>query len=175
MAIKINNIALNLDEDIEKDMSCLYKKAAKKLRIDQKDLKNLKILKESIDARKKNDIKFKYSIEVECSREEHVVNKVHDRDVMLEKESVHYELVFGNKVMEHRPIIVGMGPAGMFAGLILAQHGYKPLIIERGECVEDRSKTVDKFWRDGILDTESNVQFGEGLSLIHISEPTRPY
>ena len=162
MAIKINNIALNLDEDIEKDMSCLYKKAAKKLRIDQKDLKNLKILKESIDARKKNDIKFKYSIEVECSREEHVVNKVHDRDVMLEKESVHDELVFGNKVMEHRPIIVGMGPAGMFAGLILAQHGYKPLIIERGECVEDRSKTVDKFWRDGILDTESNVQFGEG-------------
>ena len=58
MAIKINNIALNLDEDIEKDISCLYKKAAKKLRIDQKNLKNLKILKESIDARKKNDIKF---------------------------------------------------------------------------------------------------------------------
>ena len=125
MAIKINNIALNLDEDIEKDISCLYKKAAKKLRIDQKNLKNLKILKESIDARKKNDIKFKYSIEVECSREEHVVNKVHDRDVMLEKESVHDELVFGNKVMEHRPIIVGMGPAGMFAGLICFR---KPLV-----------------------------------------------
>ena len=87
MAIKINNIALNLDEDIEKDMSYLYKKAAKKLRIDIKDIKNLKILKESIDARRKNDIKFKYSIEVECPKEAHIVNRVHDRDVILEKEN----------------------------------------------------------------------------------------
>lgn len=162
MAIKINNIALNLDEDIEKDMSYLYKKAAKKLRIDIKDIKNLKILKESIDARRKNDIKFKYSIEVECPKEAHIVNRVHDRDVILEKETLQDELIFGNKVMNHRPVIVGMGPAGMFAGLMLAQYGYKPLIIERGECVENRSKTVDKFWRDGVLDPNSNVQFGEG-------------
>lgn len=162
MPIRINNLSLNLDEDIEKDMSHLYKKAAKKLRIDEKDIKDLKILKESIDARKRNDIKFKYSIEVDCSNESNIVNRVHYKDVILEEELLHDELVFGNKIMEQRPIIVGMGPAGMFAGLILAKYGYRPLIIERGECVENRSKTVDKFWQQGVLDANSNVQFGEG-------------
>jgi len=64
--------------------------------------------------------------------------------------------------MKHRPIVVGMGPAGLFAGLILAQNGYKPLIIERGESVDKRSKTVDNFWKGAPLNVESNVQFGEG-------------
>ena len=63
---------------------------------------------------------------------------------------------------KHRPIIVGMGPAGMFAGLLMAQKGYNPLIIERGEQVEYRTKSINKFWTRAVLNTESNVQFGEG-------------
>ena len=61
-----------------------------------------------------------------------------------------------------RPIVVDMGPAGLFCGYFLALNGYKPIIIERGKCVEDRTKAVELFWKTGKLNTESNVQFGEG-------------
>ena len=68
----------------------------------------------------------------------------------------------GAAVLKHRPVIVGFGPAGMFAGLILAQAGYRPLVLERGQDVDSRTTAVEKFWETGELDTESNVQFGEG-------------
>lgn len=72
--------------------------------------------------------------------------------------------------MKERPVIVGMGPAGMFAGLMLAKHGYRPIIIERGEAIEERSKTIEKFWNTGALNIESNVQFGEGERVLFLME-----
>lgn len=157
MSIRVSNIVINIEEDID----ILKKKAAKKLRVSTSDIKHFKILKESVDARKKDNIKFNYAVEVVCDNEITVVSKANDKDVKLEE--VHTEeFEFGTKKMKNRPIIVGMGPAGLFAGLLMAQKGYSPLIIERGESVEDRTNTINKFWSTGDLNLESNVQFGEG-------------
>lgn len=158
MTIRINNIVLDIDEDIE----LLKKKVTKKLRIDKEEIKKFKILKESIDARKKNNIKLTYSVEVECENEGKIVQRANSRDVKNEKKVKEEEFIFGNKKINHRPIIVGMGPAGMFAALLLAENGYKPIVIERGEKVEERTKSVESFWKNGELNLESNVQFGEG-------------
>jgi len=157
MSIRVNNIVMNIEEDI----NTLRNKVSKKLKISIEDIKEFKILKESIDARKKDNIKFNYAVEVICDNEAKVVKRSNDKDIKLEYTHTE-EFKFGNKKMNHRPIIVGMGPAGMFAGLLMAQKGYKPLIIERGEKVEERTETVNKFWNTGELNLESNVQFGEG-------------
>lgn len=157
MSIRVSNIVMNIEED----MNTLKNKVCKKLKISIEDIKEFKILKESIDARKKDNIKFNYAVEVICDNEVKILKRSNDKDVKLE--NLHAEeFKFGNRKMKHRPIIVGMGPAGMFAGLLMAQKGYKPLIIERGEKVEDRTETVNKFWKTGELNLESNVQFGEG-------------
>jgi uncharacterized FAD-dependent dehydrogenase len=158
MAIRVNNIGLDIDEDIE----VLKIKAAKKMRIDESEIKTFRIAKESIDARKKYNIKFNYAVIIEVDNETKVVARADDKDVKLEEIRYDAEFEFGTKAMEHRPIIVGMGPAGMFAGLLMAQKGYKPLIVERGEKVEIRTKNINKFWTRAVLNTESNVQFGEG-------------
>ena len=85
-----------------------------------------------------------------------------DNDVKIQENTTKEKIIPGKEKMNSRPIIVGMGPAGMFAGLVLAKNGYRPLVIERGEKIEDRTKTVEQFWDTGKLNLESNVQFGEG-------------
>lgn len=72
------------------------------------------------------------------------------------------EVESGSEVLANRPVVVGFGPCGMFCGLLLARRGYRPLIIERGGCIEDRVRHVERFWQEGVLNPESNVQFGEG-------------
>ncbi|KEH92698.1 NAD(P)/FAD-dependent oxidoreductase [Clostridium novyi] len=158
MSIRVNNLVLDIDENHD----ALYKKVAKKLKIDKAHIKSLKIIKESIDARKKNTIRFTYSVEVKCDNESKVVSRAKTNDAKLEKEEIKESIVYGNKKLNHRPIVVGMGPAGMFAALRLAQNGYRPIVIERGENVEDRTKSVEEFWKSGKLNLNSNVQFGEG-------------
>lgn len=158
MTIRINNINLKIDED----KSLLIKKAAKKLKVDEKEIKNFRILKESLDARKKNDIKFVYCLELEYKDEEKLVNKLKDKDIKLESPSYNAEIVFGDKELKSRPVVVGFGPAGIFSALMLAQKGYKPIVIERGEDVDKRTETVNNFWETGKLNKNSNVQFGEG-------------
>ena len=142
MTIRINNLSLGLDDDIK----LLKKKASKKLRISVDEIKDFKIVRESIDARNKDNIKIIYAIEIE-----QIDNSKYEPDVEP-----------GNEVLNHRPVVVGLGPAGLFSALMLAQKGYKPLVIERGEDVDKRTETVDKFWKTGELNLESNVQFGEG-------------
>lgn len=157
MSVRIGNITMNLDDDMEE----LKRKAAKKVKLSVNDIKEFKILKESIDARRKDNIKFNYTVEIVCDNEIKVVTRANDKDVKIEEE-YNEELKLGIKKMNHRPVIVGMGPAGMFAGLFMAEKGYKPLIIERGEKVEDRTESIERFWNTGKLNVESNVQFGEG-------------
>lgn len=158
MAVKINNIILGINEDI----SMVKEKACKKSRISVKDMRNFKIVRESIDARKKDSIKFNYTVQFSCSNEENIIKRAKDKDVRLEKCVSNKEISYGNKTLNYRPIIIGMGPAGLFAGLILAKSGYKPIIIERGEDVENRTLSVNNFWKKGNLNLNSNVQFGEG-------------
>ncbi|GAA0078232.1 NAD(P)/FAD-dependent oxidoreductase [Clostridium sp. CTA-5] len=158
MSIRINNLNLNIDDglDILKDKIC------KKLKISKEDIKEFNIIKESLDARKKNEIKFNYCVDIKCNKEKKILSNIKDKDVKFQKDSIKLELKRGDKKLNNRPVIVGFGPAGIFAALTLARNGYKPIIFERGEDVDNRSKTVNKFWESGKLNTESNVQFGEG-------------
>ena len=156
--IRINEIRLELDDSEE----LLKAKAAKILKINKKYIKNLAIYKKSVDARKKEDIHFSYSVDCEITLdEEQIVSKCRSNKVSLVK-PYHYEMPENRRVSEFRPVIVGFGPAGMLAGLILAEAGLRPIIFERGKAIEARQKDVDKFWKDRVLNEESNVQFGEG-------------
>ena len=112
-----------------------------------------KIVKESIDARNKKDIWLVYTVDFDC-----------DRKLKLPvAKDVSYRLPKqGTEPLKCRPVIIGFGPCGMFAALLLAQAGYAPIVLERGRQMEKRIADVDKFWQEGLLDTESNVQFGEG-------------
>lgn len=158
MSIRISNIALDINEDIEN----LHEKVCKKLKVSSQDLKKFKILRESIDARKKDNITFNYTIEVECENESKIVSKSRDKDIKIEKVEHDNAFQYGDKKFNHPPVIIGMGPAGLFAGLLMARNGYNPIIFERGEDVERRTKSVHEFWNKGKLNINSNVQFGEG-------------
>jgi len=162
MAIRVNNIVLDINDCAQDNIDAVKIKAAKIMRVDLSEIKDCRIAKESIDARKKNNIKFNYAISIKMDNEEKVVERANHKDVKLEEVKYDAEFEFGSREMTSRPIIVGMGPAGMFAGLLMAQKGYNPLIIERGEQVEQRTKSINKFWTRAVLNTESNVQFGEG-------------
>lgn len=158
MAIRINNIVLKIDED----KGILLKRVAKKLKVLEDEIENFKIVKESLDARKKNDIKYIYCVEIQHKSEEKLVSRLKNKDIRIESDYYDSHIDFGGKELKNRPVVVGFGPAGMFAALLLAERGYKPLVIERGEDVDNRTKTVNKFWETSKLNTESNVQFGEG-------------
>lgn len=158
VAIRINNIILSLDEDLD----ILEKKICKKINISKENIKELNIIKKSIDARKKNDIKFNYSVDIICDKEKKVLSRVHDKDVKFEEIKDVEPIESGVQELRFRPVVVGFGPAGIFAALTLAREGYKPVVYERGEDVHNRTVTVEKFWETGALNLESNVQFGEG-------------
>lgn len=159
MAIRINNITLNIEEPKE----VLNTKIAKKLDVSKDEILYLKIIKESIDARKKDNIKFNYSVEIKLDNERSIISKNNDKDIIIEKDIVKEEIKSGETPLSSRPVVIGFGPAGIFAALTLAQNGYKPIVFERGEDVDARTKTVESFWNgDTDLNLESNVQFGEG-------------
>lgn len=158
MAIRINNINLSIDDNID----ALEMKICKKLKISKEDINNFTIIKKSIDARKKNDIKFNYCVDVICDKEKKILSRIKDNDVKFEEIDKVEDIVCGDIKINSRPVVVGFGPAGIFAALTLARAGYRPVVFERGEDVDNRTKTVEKFWKEGKLNLESNVQFGEG-------------
>lgn len=135
-------------------------KIAHKLNINVSDISNYKIIKESIDARDKRKILYIYEVDVSVKDEEKILKK-HLKDVLA---SPNDNYVFPVKINNNDKtvVIVGSGPAGLFAAYILALNNIKPIIIERGEDVDNRVKSVSKFFDEGVLNEESNVQFGEG-------------
>lgn len=156
--LRLHEIKLTLDED----ESCLKKKAAHCLRIHEKYIQSLTIYKKSVDARKKDDIHLTYSVDVTLSLDEQqILKKCRSSKVQAAAPYV-YVQPENKRTSPLRPVVVGFGPAGMFAGLILAQAGLRPIILERGKAIDQRQKDVDRFWRKRQLDEESNVQFGEG-------------
>lgn len=121
------------------------------------------IRKRSIDARKKQEIHFVYVIDVSLTKKEEQRILVKSKGKVLLVPNEEYSFTpCGTKSLTYRPVIIGAGPAGLFCGYFLAKHGFAPIILERGEPMEQRIQTVEQFWKNGILHPESNVQFGEG-------------
>ncbi|MBQ8551089.1 MAG: NAD(P)/FAD-dependent oxidoreductase [Clostridia bacterium] len=153
--IIINDIHLPLDEF----PSDFIPVAARELKVEKKVIKSAELYRKSVDARKKNDVHFCCSLLVSVTaNEQSTIKKCKKARIFREEEFVWPE---GFSSTE-RPVIVGFGPAGMFAALTLARAGLKPIVLERGEEIEKRVKTVDGFFGGDKLNTESNVQFGEG-------------
>ena len=146
-----------------KDDKGLIKAVTRKLGIRNDDILELGIIRKSLDARKKPELFSVYSIWVSTKNDEKILKKFKkDASVSLFTPNVYKHPECGNEMLEHRPVVVGMGPAGLFCAYELAIAGYRPIVIERGRCVEERKNDVKRFWESGVLDTASNVQFGEG-------------
>lgn len=156
--IRVNQVKVPLSHRQE---DILYKTAGI-LRIAPEKIQSWQIVKKSIDARKKPDIKVVYSVDVSVASQDKVLAGCKSGQVQAVNDKVYAFPDEGTDKLAHRPVIIGTGPAGLFCGYMLAKHGYRPLILERGRCVEQRREDVEKFWREGILDPTSNVQFGEG-------------
>ena len=156
--IRINQIKLELTDDKDK----LLNKISKQLKINPDRVKKVDIVKKSIDARHKPDIKYVYSVNVTVDDENRIEKRLFNNNIFITNVSEYKVPVFGKQRLQNRPVIIGMGPAGIFCGYFLAKYGYNPLIIERGEKVDERTKTVDNFFESGNLNIESNIQFGEG-------------
>ncbi len=150
--LRISNIKMQI-EHTEND---LHLKIAKTLKTKLSNIHKITLMKKSIDARKKNNIFFNYTVNVEIENENKYVNNKNIIRVIEEK------YVVPKVKSDDRPIIVGSGPCGLFCGLILAKAGLNPIILERGANVEKRIIDVEKFKKTGILNEDSNIQFGEG-------------
>lgn len=153
MRVNINNLIIS----INKEQNSEILKELEKNGINKENIKNLKYLKRSIDSRKKNDIKFIYSLEIELKEK---INLEKYKKLSLAKE------IFLKKRLPIYPkrevAVIGAGPAGLFSALRLAEYGYIPIVFERGEEVEKRNKTTAEFIRTYKLNPNSNIQFGEG-------------
>ena len=154
MLYRINEIKLKPGENkdnIKKNIIKKLGKNGKNVTIDY-----YRIVKESIDARDKKNIMLSYSIDFSVLPREKVLNL----PVAEKSEYVYPEE--GSLPLKYRPVVCGFGPAGIFAAIILARKGYRPIVLERGSSIEKRVKDVEEFWTRKTLDEESNVQFGEG-------------
>jgi uncharacterized FAD-dependent dehydrogenase len=154
---------INMRVLLENDMS-MNKVAAKRLKIPPQAVLEVVIVRRALDARRKSNISFVYTLDVKVAIPEgQVLSRLKgDKDVSVAKESVPEVIIPGPIKLEHRPVVIGLGPAGMLAALTLAQHGYKPILLERGRNIEQRTQDVSRFWQTGQFDAISNVQFGEG-------------
>ncbi len=157
--IKIDQLKLH----ISVDENSIKEAVASKLRIALSDIKEFSILKKSIDARKKPDIYFVYSVIVSLDSkfEGKILSKFKKDNNVNTYIPKSYSIPSASGEIVS-PIVVGAGPAGLFAAYIFALNGMAPVIFERGKKVEDRTEDILKFWETGVLDTASNVQFGEG-------------
>ncbi len=149
----------------------IERKIRKLLSLKQEQTFTFEIWKQSIDARRGREASYVYTVDVtlvmkndqeNLSLEKRLIQNLHNKNIMLTKREAYHFPQSGAAHMEHRPVIAGSGPAGLFCAYLLAKHGYAPIIVERGRQVDDRLQDVERFWKDGILDTSSNVQFGEG-------------
>lgn len=137
-------------------------KAVAELGVGAGQVKNAYIIKASVDARRRTNMSMVYSVGLELTSDESAAVKRADKPCVTLREEREYTLAYGTQALQGRPVVVGFGPAGMFAGLLLARNGYCPLVLERGGDVDARVHAVEGFWQSGTLDTSTNVQFGEG-------------
>jgi uncharacterized protein len=150
----------NIKLEFSHPKDALINYVVNKLRIPQKDIKSLRIYKRSVDARKKPDIYFVYSILFETGR---ILDekKLQQNNIQPYVEET-YQFPFPKEGLKSRPIIIGTGPAGLFCALVLARNGHRPIILERGDVASVRHQKITESLRTGKIDFKSNIQFGEG-------------
>ncbi|MEI6729806.1 MAG: FAD-dependent monooxygenase, partial [Pseudomonadota bacterium] len=157
--LRLTEIKLPLDHPPE----ALADAAIARLGIDRKDLLSCTVFKRGNDARKKSNILLVYALDVEVKNEAALLKKFAKAVDIKPTPDTQYKFVaHAPKNLAERPIIIGAGPCGLLAALILAQSGFRPIILERGKLVRERTKDTWQLWRKSVLAPESNVQFGEG-------------
>ena len=169
--LRINQIKVRVEQGeaaakvrAEQNEAAIKARVAALLHVSLQDILSMRIVRQSIDARKKPEIFYSYTLDVEVRHQERVLKRFQNKEnqvALVEPET--YSFPAPGNVLQTQPVvIVGMGPAGLFCGYFLALHGYQVLLLERGKCVEERQSDVEHFWTTGKLDPASNVQFGEG-------------
>lgn len=157
--LRVSGLKLSIEDDSAKLASIILKK----LGINQEDLMDYKIFKKSVDARQRGSmIFFNYTVDAALKNEEAVLKRLYGRGVAAAPDMKYVDVRCGLEKLKSRPVILGSGPAGLFAGIILSGMGYRPLLLERGADVDTRARVVRQFMNKGELDTECNIQFGEG-------------
>lgn len=161
--LRLNQVKIYTEHTMEE----LQRKAAELLRIPVKDIFSFDIVRQSIDARKKPDIFYIYTLEMHVRNEDKVLQRLCGKKGLMEqvqkvKEQEYQFPTSGDKPQEHPTVIIGTGPAGLFCGYYLALYGYCPILLERGRDVDARQSDVEAFWNGAPLKPSSNVQFGEG-------------
>ena len=167
--IRINQINIPIFEKDQEE--AVIRKAAEILRIPEDGFRKLKIVKRSIDAREKNDIRFSYTVDAKlrdtftgpnARTEKQYIDRLHNRNLQ-QIESIPVSIPDASeKAQKKRPVIVGSGPCGLFAALSMVSAGMKPVIVERGDEASERKRQCELLFESGRLNTRSNIQFGEG-------------
>ncbi|MFG6105516.1 NAD(P)/FAD-dependent oxidoreductase [Leptothoe sp. EHU-05/26/07-4] len=157
--LRLSEIKLPLDHTDEELQATILKK----LRLKAADMASYKVFKRSYDARRRSEIRLVYIVDIETPKQKQLLNRFKkDPHVNPTPDTSYHYVASAPQGLEHRPVVIGNGPCGMFAGLLLAQMGFKPIILERGKAVHERSVDTFGFWSKGKFKPESNVQFGEG-------------
>ncbi|WP_100658304.1 NAD(P)/FAD-dependent oxidoreductase [Alteromonas flava] len=157
--LRLTDIQLPLDHD----ESALEQAVLSKLNIPPSQLLSLNVFRRGYDARNKRDIKLIYTLDLDVENEAALLEQFSPQQGVRQTPDMEYKFVAQAPAELHeRPVVVGLGPCGLFAALILAQMGFKPIVLERGKAVRERTKDTFGFWRKQPLNPESNVQFGEG-------------
>ena len=164
--IRISQLKISIDKidtsDFAREQAVVRNAVRKQLKLAPEELLDCYIIRRSLDARKKEDIHYSYVVEALVANEGKILKNKRFKGIepAVKKEPVAFN--FGEGLLLHRPVVAGFGPAGMLCALELSRAGYRPIVIERGECMEKRVEKVEHFWQSGELDANCNVQFGEG-------------
>lgn len=161
--LRITQLKVSIDKiEDEKEIKQLKKEAAKMMHIEEGRIVDLTIVKKSIDARKKAEIKYIYAVDVAILKEEQFIKRNRNQNIVVANNTLYSFAPTGTKPLKNPPVVVGTGPAGLFCAYMLAKEGYRPIVLERGADVDTRVSDVNGFWKSRKLNPESNVQFGEG-------------
>lgn len=157
--IKLTQVKLPLNHT----ESELIQEIARLLKIKAEDIQEYEIRKRSLDARKKDRLHYSYVVTIRVMQEEKICKRIHNPAIAQVVQEQEYQIPeTGEDKLTSRPMVVGSGPAGLYAAWLLAQKGFRPIVVERGASVEKRMQIVEHFWQSGELSERTNVQFGEG-------------